>query len=110
MNGREIHAWAGENGEAKVEDHIIDEGLRLIRKLWDACLAHRDINPANLMVRDGKVLLIDAFFVQVKPSPWRQAVDLGNMMLVLAVRSDPELVYRRALKFFTADEVAEAFA
>jgi hypothetical protein len=61
-------------------------------------------------VRDGRVLLIDVFFVQVKPSPWRQAVDLGNMMLVLAVRSDVDLVYRHALSFFTADEIAEAFA
>ena len=56
------------------------------------------------------MLLIDVFFAQVKPSPWRQAVDLGNMMLVLAVRSDVDLVYRRALTFFTADEIAEAFA
>jgi len=49
-------------------------------------------------------------FVQVRPSPWRQAVDLGNMMLVLAVRTDPERVYRRALRYFTPDELAEAFA
>ena len=33
--------------------------------------------------------MIDVAFVQVRPSPWRQAVDLGNMMLVLAVRTDP---------------------
>jgi hypothetical protein len=56
------------------------------------------------------VLLVDAFFVQVRPSPWRQAVDLGNMMLVLAVGSDPERVYRRALHYFTPAEIAEAFA
>jgi hypothetical protein len=62
------------------------------------------------MVRDGQLLLIDVFFVQVRPSPWRQAVDLGNMMLVLAVRSDPRRVYRRALHYFTAAELAEAFA
>jgi hypothetical protein len=49
-------------------------------------------------------------FVQVRPSPWRQAVDLGNMMLVLAVRTDPERVYQRALGYFTPDELAEAFA
>jgi len=35
------------------------------------------------MVRSGELLLIDVAFVQVRPSPWRQAVDLGNMMLVL---------------------------
>ena len=49
-------------------------------------------------------------FVQVRPSPWRQAVDLGNMMLVLAVRTDPGRVYERALRYFTEAELAEAFA
>ena len=32
------------------------------------------------------------------------------MMLVLAVRTDAERVYRRALDYFTPDELAEAFA
>src|SRR5215218_7057181 len=99
-----------ELGEAQVDDQVIDDGLRIIRRLWDAGLAHRDIKPANLLVRDGEVLLIDVFFVQVRPSPWRQAVDLANMMLVLAVRSDPDTVYERALRYFTPDEIAEAFA
>jgi hypothetical protein len=62
------------------------------------------------MVRDGQLLLIDVGLVQVRPSPWRQAVDLGNMMLVLAVRTNPERVYRRALQYFTPDELSEAFA
>jgi tRNA A-37 threonylcarbamoyl transferase component Bud32 len=106
----EFFDGATEISEAEVTDEIIDEGLLLVRKLWDAGLAHRDIKPGNLMVRDGKVLVVDAFFVQVRPSPWRQAVDLGNMMLVLAVKSDPERVYRHALKYFTPAEIAEAFA
>ena len=103
---------AAEIGEADVivDDRVIDEGLGVIRKLWDAGLAHRDIKPANLLVRDSRVYLIDPFFVQVRPSPWRQAVDLANMMLVLAVRSDPDRVYEHAVKFFTPDEIAEAFA
>ena len=82
--------------QAQVDDGIIDEGQLLVRKLWEAGPAHRDIKPGNLMVRAGRVLLVDAFFVRVRPSPWRQAVDLGNMMLVLAVGSDPERVYQRA--------------
>jgi tRNA A-37 threonylcarbamoyl transferase component Bud32 len=106
----EFFDGAKEIGESDVDEGVIDEGLALIRRLWDAGLAHRDVKPANLMVRDGKVLVIDVFFVQVKPSPWRQAVDLGNMMLVLAVRSDPKIVYEHALKFFTPDEIGEAFA
>ena len=101
---------AAEIGQAEVDDAIIDQGLAMIRKLWDAGIAHRDIKPGNLMVRDGQLLLIDVAFAQVRPSPWRQAVDLGNMMLVLALRSDPQQVYRRALAYFTPDELAEAFA
>jgi serine/threonine protein kinase len=106
----EYFAGAVEIGEADVDDGLIDQGLTLIRKLWDAGVAHRDIKPGNLMVRSGELLLIDVAFVQVRPSPWRQAVDLGNMMLVLAVRTDPERVYRRALSYFTPAELSEAFA
>ena len=101
---------AEEIGEAHIGHGVIDQGLALIRKLWDAGIAHRDIKPGNLMVRSGELLLIDVAFVQVRPSPWRQAVDLGNMMLVLAVRTDPQRVYQRALAYFTPDELAEAFA
>jgi hypothetical protein len=96
--------------DAEVHDGVIDKGLELVRRLWDAGLAHRDIKPANLLVRDGEVYLIDAFFVQVRPSPWRQAVDLGNMLLVLAVRTNVERVYRHALRYFTPEEIAEAIA
>jgi tRNA A-37 threonylcarbamoyl transferase component Bud32/membrane-associated phospholipid phosphatase len=106
----EFFEGAREIGDADVDESVIDEGLTLIRRLWDAGMAHRDIKPANLMVREGKVLLIDVFFVQVRPSPWRQAVDLANMMLVLALGSDAERVYRAAQRLFTDDDIAEAFA
>jgi tRNA A-37 threonylcarbamoyl transferase component Bud32 len=106
----EFFAGAVELGEATVDDQVIDDGLGIIRKLWDAGLAHRDIKPANLLVRDGHLLLIDVAFVEARPSPWRQAVDLANMMLCLALRSDPERVYRRALQSFTVEEITEGFA
>jgi len=106
----EFFDGAVEIGEADVGDQLIDQGLLLIRSLWDAGIAHRDIKPGNLMVRAGQLLLIDVAFAQVRPSPWRQAVDLGSMMLVLAVRTDPGRVYQRALCYFTEAELAEAFA
>ena len=101
---------AEEIGDADIDDQIIDEGLALVRRLWDAGLAHRDIKPANLLVVDGHLVMIDVAFAQVRPSPWRQAVDLANMMLVLAVRTDAPRVYDRALTYFSPDEIAEAFA
>src|SRR5215217_544856 len=106
----EFFDQATELGEAEVDEAIIDQGLGIIRKLWDAGLAHRDIKPANLLVRHGRMVLIDVAFVQAHPSPWRQAVDLANMMLCLALRSDPELVHARALVLFTVTETTEAFA
>ena len=96
--------------DVDVDDGIIDEGLALIRRLWDSGLAHRDIKPANILVQDGHLVLIDVAFAQVRPSPWRQAVDLANMMLVLAVRTDADRVYQRALLVFTPEEIGEAFA
>jgi tRNA A-37 threonylcarbamoyl transferase component Bud32 len=101
---------ATEISQAQVDDAVIDQGLLIIRKLWEAGLAHRDIKPANLLVRDGRLYLIDVFFTEVRPSPWRQGVDLANMLLVLALRSDPKRVYARALRQFNVEEVSEAFA
>ena len=106
----EFFAGAVELGEAEIDTQVIDDGLGIIRKLWDAGLAHRDIKPANLLVRDGRLLLIDVAFVETRPSPWRQAVDLANMMLCLALRSDPQLVYERALRQFSVEEITEGFA
>jgi serine/threonine protein kinase len=97
-------------GDAQVDDTVIDEGLAIVRALWDIGVAHRDIKPANLLVRDGHLQLVDVSGLEVRPSPWRQAIDLSNMLLVLALRTDPERVYARATKVFTPDEIAEAVA
>jgi tRNA A-37 threonylcarbamoyl transferase component Bud32 len=99
-----------ELGEAIVDDQVIDGGLQIIRRLWEAGLAHRDIKPANLLVRHRQVLLIDVAFIELRPTPWRQAVDLANMMLCLALRSSPEHVYQRALRQFSVEEITEGFA
>ena len=101
---------AVEISDAEIDDSIIDGALLLIRKLWDAGLAHRDIKPANVMVQDGQIRLIDVAFGTMRPSPWRQAVDLANMMLILGLKVEPERVYQRALNYFAPEDIAEAFA
>jgi membrane-associated phospholipid phosphatase len=96
--------------DAEVDVDLIDDALGVIRQMWDAGLAHRDIKPANVMVRNNKVVLIDVAFGTVRPTPWRQAVDLANMMVILALRTNAELVYERALLQFDPNDIAEAFA
>jgi tRNA A-37 threonylcarbamoyl transferase component Bud32 len=96
--------------DAEVDEAIIDDALGTIRAMWDAGLAHRDVKPANILVRNGHVVMIDLAFGELRPSPWRQAVDLANMMIVLGLQADPDLVWARAIELFTLDELAEAFA
>lgn len=97
-------------GDSDVNDAIIDEGLRLVRQFWDIGVAHRDIKPANLLVQRGHLQLVDVSGLEVRPTPWRQAVDLANMILTLALQSDPDRVYERATAIFTPEEIAEGFA
>jgi membrane-associated phospholipid phosphatase/tRNA A-37 threonylcarbamoyl transferase component Bud32 len=105
-----LHDAEEADEDATVTDAVIASGLRVIRMLWDHGLAHRDIKPANVLIKDDEVFLIDVAFGQVRPSPWRQAVDLANMMLVLALGSDAEPVYAAACEIFAPEDVAEAFA
>jgi membrane-associated phospholipid phosphatase len=97
-------------GDSEIDDMVIDEGLGMVRTFWDIGVAHRDLKPANLLVRDGHLQLVDISGLEVRPSPWRQAVDLSNMLLVLALRTDPDRIYARATKVFTPDEIAESCA
>jgi hypothetical protein len=62
--------------------------------------------PASPLVLDHRMLLIDVAFTELCPTPWRQTVDLANMMLCLALRSSAQ----RALRQFTVQEISEGFA
>ncbi|HEX6596900.1 MAG TPA: phosphatase PAP2 family protein [Acidimicrobiales bacterium] len=106
----EFFEGAEEIGAQELDDAAIDSGLHVVRQLWQAGVAHRDIKPSNLLVRDSHCLLIDVAFATVRPTPWRQAVDLANMMLTLALSSSAERVYARALEQFAPVDIAEAFA
>jgi serine/threonine protein kinase len=78
--------------------------------MWEHGLAHRDIKPGNMLVVGSTVYLVDHSFDEVRPTPWRQATDLANMMLTLATVAGPERVLECAVGHFTEDEMAEAFA
>jgi hypothetical protein len=106
----EFFANAQTLGDAEVDDEIIDEGIDLVERLWRAGIAHRDLKPANMLVREQHLQLVDVSSLEVRPTPWRQAVDLANMMLTMALRTDPDRVYERATRRFGPNDIAEAFA
>ncbi len=96
--------------EAPLDEGVALDALSVVRRLWDGRLAHRDIKPSNVMVRAERVVMVDVAFATARPTPWRQAVDLANMMLILSLRMPPEEVYNLARMEFAADDIAEAFA
>lgn len=97
-------------GNVSLPVDVIDQGIVIVRRLRAAGIAHRDIKPANLVVSGGRLFLVDLSFGEARPSPWREAVDLATMMLCLGLVADPVVVYERAVRLFTPDEVGEAFA
>lgn len=101
---------AEEIGSTEITEAIADRALAAVHKLWICGIAHRDIKPSNVMVRSGDVYLIDTAFATIRPSPWRQAVDLANMILILSTQLEPRIVYRIAQNYFVPDDIAEAFA
>jgi tRNA A-37 threonylcarbamoyl transferase component Bud32/membrane-associated phospholipid phosphatase len=106
----EFFANAQTLSDAEINDAIIDEGMDLVERLWRAGIAHRDLKPANMLVREQHLQLVDVSGLEVRPTPWRQAVDLANMMLTMALRTDPDRVYERATRRFAPNDIAEAFA
>jgi tRNA A-37 threonylcarbamoyl transferase component Bud32 len=96
--------------QAELTDEVVDDALRQVRGLWRAGVAHRDIKPSNVLVRGSRVYLVDVSFGELRPSGWRQAVDLGNMLLSLALTVEAPRVLRRARLAFSEDELAEAVA
>lgn len=99
-----------EMSEAEVAVTTVDSTMWTVAKMWSSGLAHRDIKPANVLVGGGGAYLIDHAFGEIRPSPWRQAIDLANMMLSLSPHLPTEVIYERATHHFTEDEIAEAFA
>jgi tRNA A-37 threonylcarbamoyl transferase component Bud32 len=96
--------------ESGVRDEVVDDALAQVLRMWSVGAAHRDIKPSNVLVQGSRVFLVDISFGELRPSWWRQAVDLANMLLTLGLVAGPERVLERAAAFFTEDELAEAFA
>lgn len=101
---------ARELGEVQVTEEVAHRALESVKKLWICGIAHRDIKPSNVMILESDVYLIDNAFATIRPSPWRQAVDLANMILILSTRLEPRVVYNIAQQYFVPDDIAEAFA
>ncbi|SHN88441.1 RIO1 family protein [Geodermatophilus obscurus] len=96
--------------DSGMDDAVVDDALRQVRRLWATGAAHRDVKPSNVLARGDRVYLVDVSFGELRPSRWRQAVDLANMVLTLALAAGPRRVVERAQAFFTPEELAEALA
>ncbi len=101
---------AEELSKADIDEATVRAALHAVAAMWDAGLAHRDIKPANLLVADQTIYLIDHAFGEIRPTAWREAADLANMILTLSLRYPAAEVHRIAGEIFTAEDIGEAFA
>ena len=95
---------------AEVPDAVLDDAVEQIRRLRGAGAAHRDVKPSNVLVQGDRVVLVDVSFGELRPSWWRRAVDLANMLLILALLVGPDRTLARARRVFSDGELAEALA
>jgi tRNA A-37 threonylcarbamoyl transferase component Bud32 len=97
-------------GPGEVPDAVLDDALEQVHRLRVAGAAHRDVKPSNVLVQGNRVVLVDVSFGELRPSWWRVAVDLSNMLLVLALLAGPARTLARARRVFSDGELAEAMA
>jgi hypothetical protein len=97
-------------GHAEVTDAVIDDGLALVRRLWDAGLAHRDIAGRTCSSSAGGCAGHRRVGAGDPSLPVAAGRRPGKHDAVLALRSDPDRVYERALASFSPEEIGEAFA
>ncbi|MQA35412.1 hypothetical protein [Modestobacter roseus] len=96
--------------DSGLPDPVLDDALRQVGRLWVAGAAHRDIKPSNVLARGDRVFLVDVSFGELRPSRWRQSVDLANMLLTLGLGAEPAHVLERARLLFGDGDLAEALA
>ena len=107
----EFFDGAKEIGEADVDDAVIDGRARVDpRSCGTRASPTATSSPPTCSCATARCCSSTSPSCRCARRRGAQAVDLANMMLVLAVRTDAERVYERALRFFTPDEIAEAFA
>lgn len=97
-------------GDAEVDEDVLRQAFEIVEGLWAAGLAHRDVKPANLVLSHGRLHLVDLSFAELHASPWRRSVDLGNMVLTMALAVGPEAAFEAASARFTRAELGEAMA
>jgi hypothetical protein len=97
-------------GDPVVDVAVIDDGLHVVRRLRDLGVSHGDLGPHTIVVTDGRLRLADVTSLTVRPTAPSHSLDLVSMMLSLALVAYPDQVYERATRFFSPDEIADAFA
>ena len=95
---------------ASVDDDVLRQAMSMMSQLWRMGTAHRDIKPANLVVCEGRLFLVDLSFAELHASLWRRSVDLGAMLLCLALFAPTNVVLSSARRWFGDDELAGALA
>ena len=89
-----------------IDDQLLDEMWRQTDTLHRNRLAHRALHPSNVLVHDGKPVLVDFAAAESSAPPRLLAIDRAELMASLAAAVGPERAIASATRMLDPADVA----
>ncbi len=93
---------------ADVDGDVLSAAWREARTLHDHRLAHRSLRAANILVDDGRPVVIDLSAGVESAPPRLQAIDRAELLASLAVLVGPERAIASAAATLASDDLASS--
>ncbi len=91
-----------------IDAELLDAVWAEVQSLHRRRLAHRALRTANILVADGRPVLIDLGFGQDSATAWMQAFDRAELLVSLAAIVGPERAVEAAVRVLGPADVATA--
>jgi undecaprenyl-diphosphatase len=104
VDGRRLDSLTAD----EIDDRLLDAVWREVRTMHAAGLAHRALRAGNVLVDEGRPVLIDFGFGHESASTRTQAIDRAELLASLAVLVGPERAAGSAARVLDHHELAAA--
>jgi undecaprenyl-diphosphatase len=95
-------------GDAAVAGPLLDAVWREVATLHAANIAHRALHPSNILLADGRPVLVDFGAAEASASPRLLAIDRAELLASTATLVGADVAVAAAARTLTPDELAAA--
>ena len=93
-----------------IDDALLDETWRQVDTLHRSRIAHRALHPSNILVHDGKPVIVDFAAAESSAAPRLLAIDRAELIASLAADVGAARAIDSAMRVLEPDDVAAATA